>query len=360
MKIQAYIYHKRAEKYSDCQDYFNIDLQNNRIAVADGMTQSIYPQWWAKILVNAYLENGKIPSSSEELKTYQDIWQKQVQNEIDKREKAGKNPWRLKNTFAERSGAGSTLCGFSWKDNDWEGQCIGDSSIIEVYKDYSIKIHSSQEGDFGNHPDYLDSFGDGRGSFKPFQGSFNDVISILLVTDPFSELFQKNIENKEFITARLKEISALSDHTSYGELIENWRDDFEMHNDDSTLIILGDFCDSTHNTEHIYKLEDLCIKEDQIYSIEEETLSIEKVNEHIPSMKYVESFVSSEDKLKATEEALCKAEAKVKALEKERDVALAKVRAAERARDHALAKANARKPYGVKGLIKSKLLRLKK
>jgi len=75
MEIRAFIYHKEAEKYSDCQDYFEISSQNNRIAVSDGMSQSIYPQWWAEILAKAYIQTGAIPR---ELASYQEIWQNKL------------------------------------------------------------------------------------------------------------------------------------------------------------------------------------------------------------------------------------------------------------------------------------------
>lgn len=336
MKIQAYIYHKRAERYSDCQDYFRIDRQNNRIAVADGMSQCIYPQWWAKILVNAYIEKGKIPTSPEELRIYQKDWQSQLQTEINKREAQGKNPWRLKNAFAEKSGAGSTICGFSWNGDKWKCQCIGDSSIIEVSKDYSIQIKSSQEGAFGNNPDYLDSFRNGRGSVKEFNGSFKDVISILLVTDPFSELFYKHHHDRQFIKDRLIEIDTLSDHKSYCDLIERWRDDFEMHNDDSTLIVLNDFSTLLCDYEYIDSLEDLCLNETEGNPVDGRLQLIEKTFESHHSDN---TFVTKESRIKAALEERDIAEAKAKDLERELNSAKEKAKALQKEKDRAEAKA---------------------
>ena len=56
MKLRAYITHKIAERYSDCADYFGICPQSKRVAVSDGVSQSIMPLEWAQILVKAYLE----------------------------------------------------------------------------------------------------------------------------------------------------------------------------------------------------------------------------------------------------------------------------------------------------------------
>lgn len=261
MDIKAYIHHKRAEKYCDCQDCFGIDTQNNRIAISDGMSQSIFPQWWAKILVDAYLQTGIIPYES--ILPYQKEWQKMVQNEINRQETEGKNPWLLKDIFAERSGAGATLCGIEWNKNGWTCQCLGDSCLIIITDDCSIEIVTSQKGRFNNHPDYLDSFDKGRGIPITEKGNFN-LKAILLVSDPFAELFQSHQSDTKFINERLNEIDHLSDHTSFVTLVENWRDKYNLHNDDSTLVILNKF--RSANLRIIWKdcIDELCEKEQSI------------------------------------------------------------------------------------------------
>lgn len=258
MKIRAYIYHKRAERYCDCQDYFGITPENNRIAISDGMSQSIFPQWWAKILVNAYLEKGIAPN---DIKRYQKIWQEKVNQEISTREKLGNNPWRLKNSVAEKSGAGATLCGFSWLHDAWQCECLGDSCLIAVKKNHDLRFYSSQIGEFGNHPDYYDSFGVGKGEVKKFSGKFSESEILLLVTDPFSELFQKHSTEINFIKDRIAELLTLSDHKSFVDLVENWRDKFNMHNDDSTLIVLDNLNETGINSMHIDDLNQLCTTE---------------------------------------------------------------------------------------------------
>lgn len=262
MKIRAYIYHKRAEKYTDCQDCFGIDANTRRIAISDGMSQSIFPQWWAKILVDAYLETGHIP---DDISPLQYEWQQQLVGEIQKREEEAKsnpkrNPWRLKNAISEKAGAGATLCGLTLADKGWTCECIGDSCLIAVNRDYTLNFYTSQVGAFGNQPDYLDSFQDGRGTPKK-ESIKQDVVCLLMVSDPFAELFQNNETNLEFIKSRLAELQNLSDHESFKQLVEKWRDEFSMHNDDSTLILIEDLSDSTIHADHIDNLAELCSKE---------------------------------------------------------------------------------------------------
>lgn len=283
MDIKAFIYHKRAEKYCDCQDYFGIAFQNNRIAVSDGMSQSIFPQWWAKILVDAFLETGEIPYCN--IMPYQQQWQKMVRTEITKQESEGKNPWLLRDMFAERSGAGATLCGFTWNEKGWECQCLGDSSLIKVSSDNSIEIITSQSGQFDNHPDYLDSFNDGRGQPIEKYGNF-DLKAILIVTDPFAELFQIHQDDSRFISERLKEIRNLSDHNSFVSLVEDWRDLYNMHNDDSTLVYLDSFSERKINKLKIDNINDL------IYSENNSSFEIKNTNIEHHTIETIESDFS--------------------------------------------------------------------
>ena len=261
MRVRAYIYHKKAEKYSDCQDCFGINFQNNRIAVSDGMSQSIFPQWWAEILVDYYLEYGNIP---EDISPLQRKWQTKLVDEISKREEESKsnpkrNPWRLKNFLAERYGAGATLCGLTLGD-EWTCECIGDTCLIAVSYDYSLSFYTSQTGKFDNHPDYLDSFCEGRG--KPIRKGVNkDVKYLLMVSDPFAEYFQTIELNKDMVKEMMNELLSLKDHDSYVDLVQTWRDKYGMHNDDSTLIFLDKLEEKGLNIIHEDYLDDLCDRE---------------------------------------------------------------------------------------------------
>jgi len=293
MGIKAFVYHKRAERYCDCQDCFGINTQNNRIAISDGMSQSIFPQWWARILVDAYLKNGTIPQDN--IIPYQNIWQEKVRAEIVRQESEGKNPWLLRDMFAERSGAGATLCGFEWDKNGWRCQCLGDSCLIKIKNDYSIEIITSQNGKFDNHPDYLDSFSDGRGTPVTEKGDFN-LKAILIVSDPFAELFQIHQEEPTFICERLNEINNLTDHESYATLVDHWRDQYNLHNDDSTLVILYNLLSKEVKIVWEDSLDNLCKKE-QLISPNDKSLPIE-IDYNQREMEVAEAqFINSTENL---------------------------------------------------------------
>ena len=188
MKLRAYITHKNAEKYSDCADYFGICPQQKRVAVSDGVSQSIMPLEWAKILVNAFLEKSWDPEQS--VSTLQKVWLEEALSYLNEQRSLGKNPWMLENCITNRDGAGATFCGIAFYDKyHWEAKILGDSCLILISEnDEIIDILSSKEGNFDNRPDYFDSFKEQRGVVKSVKGELKSCQKVLLVSDPFSEL----------------------------------------------------------------------------------------------------------------------------------------------------------------------------
>lgn len=236
MKIRAFITHKPGEKYSDCQDRFCINQNNNTIAVSDGMTQSIFSEYWAEILSAQYAENA-VCADNDRVKLC-DIWRQKVDRYIEEQNKKGHNPWRLINNIENGIGAGATLCGVKFLDADcWEGDVLGDTCIIEVdLKTNTAKILSSQERGFDSYPDYYDSIKEkcGRGTIRQFKGNIDETHLLLIVSDPFSAFFDKYKDNcGEFVNQVLE----LKTHEDYCSLVDAWRAK-GMHEDDSTLCII--------------------------------------------------------------------------------------------------------------------------
>ena len=237
MKIKGFVTHKLAEDNTDCQDYFGINNKNRKIAISDGMSQSVFPLEWAKIIVNHYLY-ATDRCLGDDIKVLQNEWLDYVNEEV-KRQKENNIPtWMLENCLAERQGAGATFCGIMFNGQEWAGQVLGDSCLIEVNGDNRIvDIHRSQTGDFGNHPDFLDSFNEGRGTPKDIKGILKPGYKLLLVTDPFAEfLYLKKHEEKENVY--IEQLLEIRSHGDFLNLVDRWRTDYNMHNDDSTLVIV--------------------------------------------------------------------------------------------------------------------------
>lgn len=236
MKIRGFITHKKAERYADCQDYFSIDVGKKRIAVSDGMTQSIFSSQWAKYLVHAYAHEEWDGQS--DLSAQQRKWLEFTKQELRQQEEKGLPTWMLENVLAMRQGAGATLCGICFKGYKWEGYVLGDTSIVEIDGDNKITaIHKSKEGRFDNHPDYYDSFGDIVGEQIYPKGVFGESYKLLLVSDPFAEILY-NIKGEEHAVEYISELLAVSSHQEFEQLVVQWRANKGMHNDDSTLVII--------------------------------------------------------------------------------------------------------------------------
>ena len=248
MKLRAYITHKNAEKYSDCADYFGICLQQKKVAVSDGVSQSIMPLEWAKILVAEFLNGTWDPCK--DILPLQKKWYEQAEAYLNKQRSLGKNPWMLENCITNRDGAGATFCGITFNDEThWEAKILGDSCLVLLEDNNILEIISSKDGKFDNRPDYFDSFKEKRGNVKTKKGDLKSNQCLLLVSDPFSELFQ-NVRNTEKEKIIVEKILSLKDYEEYLKLVDEFRDSYHMHNDDSTLIIIE------HDGSDIFSIDD--------------------------------------------------------------------------------------------------------
>ena len=237
MKIRSYITHKNAEKYSDCADYFGICCPQKRVAVSDGVSQSIMPLEWAKILVSAFITGSWDPNQS--ISELQSKWLEEANVFLNEQRSQGINPWMLENCLFNKDGAGATFCGVVFKDEShWDACILGDSCLVVINEQNKIvNILSSKEGKFDNRPDYFDSFREKRGDVKNISGELKENQKILLVSDPFSELFQnmKNTENEKIIVDKILSLKTFDD---FIQIIDDFRNSYQMHNDDSTLVLI--------------------------------------------------------------------------------------------------------------------------
>lgn len=263
MKVRAYITHKLAEEYSDCQDRFCINKESCRIAVSDGMSQSIFPDYWADILSKFYAYNGHC--NEEDRKNLCPEWEAKVKAFYKEQEAQGKNPWMLRNSLTQRNGAGATLCGVTFDDaQKWRGHVLGDSCVIEIdlKEKCPLRVLSSEEKAFDCFPDYYDSYPEkqGKGKIRDIEGVINETKILLIASDPFSEFIQKNRESGEICAEMIEQILSLDSHESYCSFVNNWRKK-GLHNDDSTLCIIEFDGSVAMNVVHEDNIDGLIEKE---------------------------------------------------------------------------------------------------
>ena len=125
MKIRAFITHKKAEHFQDCQDRFSVNRDTKSVAVSDGMSQSIFQKIWAEILVDAYTKSREwTPSNESDHSTVKTIlsstWKNRVKERLNEMQKEGRNTTRTENSLALGGSAGATIVGVRFEGNKWK------------------------------------------------------------------------------------------------------------------------------------------------------------------------------------------------------------------------------------------------
>lgn len=239
MLISAFITHKKAETFKDCQDRFSVNPATKSIAVSDGLSQSIFQKIWANQLVHTYTDKFDWVPNMESVKELAPIWKNKVEEFIKSEEDKGNNPWRAKNSLAENRSAGATILGIRFQEQSWTFDVLGDSCLILINNNHIEEIITSEiKESFDNYPDYYDSNPEigGKGELKTGRRYWNVGEAILLVSDPFADFLSKNKgTDKEILL--VDKILGINSHEEFEGLVEEWRK-LGMHNDDSTLVII--------------------------------------------------------------------------------------------------------------------------
>lgn len=241
MVIRAYITHKQAELFADCQDRFGVNTNTKSIAVSDGMGSTWQQKIWAQLLVDTYTDNTDWYPSNDTIKPLCQTWRAKVAYFIQnlKETNAPENMiYRNERNFAEGRSAGATFVGIRFNGNEWSGSVLGDSCLIEWYGN-EVKFNTSQDSEtFDSYPDYFDSDAskEGKGIPKPIEGVLSEGKYLLLVSDPFSEFLLEHSKQGD-IAKYLQQLLSLTAHDDFETLVCEWRKE-GMHNDDTTLVIV--------------------------------------------------------------------------------------------------------------------------
>lgn len=236
MEIKAFITHKLDERYADCADSFAVNSDCKRIAVSDGVSQSFSPQDWSKLLVSAFADKAYTPKESDAmLVNLQKMWHKIVLHNLKKLEEAGEVTWMMENCIEDKESAGATFCGVELQGDTFHLWVLGDSALVTVSPEFEYKLYSTQDGEFDNRPDFLDSYGAHVGDFREYDIPKANLAYILLVTDPFSDLLHQ-CENNSTAKKILEKLINVQTHDEFCVVVDELRTDHSMHNDDSTFV----------------------------------------------------------------------------------------------------------------------------
>lgn len=276
MLVKAFITHKLSEKYKDCQDRFSLNVDKFTVAVSDGMSESIFPHYWAEILSDAYAEEQFVPDNGvEPLCT---LWHEKVSNFIEEGKKNKTLHWRTEVNFLEGKSAGATLCGVKFENSSkWRGHVLGDSCLITINENTIEEIYSSEDKPFDSYPDFYDSNPKnlGRGTIREVSGKISQGKRLLLVSDPFSEYLSLNRDRSESL---ISEILSLNNHEEFCQLVDRWRKN-GMHNDDSTLVIIDWDGRKSFNVKHSDDIYSLIKQEDEATTVSHSEVNNKKTFE---------------------------------------------------------------------------------
>lgn len=241
MVIRAFITHKQAELFADCQDRFGVNPDTKSIAVSDGMGSTWQQKIWAQLLVNNYIESTDWCPSKETIKTLCQTWRNNVVDFIQnlKDTNAPENMiYRNERNLAEGRSAGATFVGIRFNGNEWKGSVLGDSCLIE-WDGKEAQFNTSQDTEFfDNYPDYFDSDAseEGKGTPKSIAGTLKDDTKLFFVSDPFSDFLLERRKQGD-INKYIQQLLLLASHEKFENLVDEWRKE-GMHNDDTTLVIV--------------------------------------------------------------------------------------------------------------------------
>jgi hypothetical protein len=294
ISIKGFIYHKSAEKYTDCFDRYGINEKTNKFAISDGVSKSFFPDLWAELLVDFFINaEGHINIGDiDSYKSIQNEWNKRVGEIVNR----PNQKYFVRNFFVQGRPAAATFVGlYFFKESGilkWEAIALGDSflffipdqleNISDNFMDV-LYLSSKDDFEFNNFPDFFDSRSiHNKGKIKQKRKELKKG-TFYLMTDAMAEWF-------------------IAEKTKAHEIISGWetQNDFEksiielrkttLHNDDSTILIIR--VEEDNSSEIFYKEVRITNLQDLI-NTEKEKLKIHKSESEI-----VQSSLWDEDRSK--------------------------------------------------------------
>ena len=264
MIAKAFITHKQAEQFADCQDRYGINYDTKSIAVSDGMGSTWQQKIWAQILVDTFIKSANWYPTKENIKQLCQTWRKKVVDFIQNLKDTNAPEYLVylnERNLANGRSAGATFVGIRFDGNKWSGEVLGDSCLIE-WDGNEAKFNTSQDTDaFDSYPDYFDSdpLKDGKGTPKSIEGTLKDGTILFLVSDPFSEFMLEHSKQGN-VAKYIQQLLSLASHDDFEALVDEWRKE-GMHNDDTTLVIVESDNSGGLTITHEDKLDDMIEKE---------------------------------------------------------------------------------------------------
>ena len=282
MKLQysTFIMPHIGDRYSQCADRFAISKEFPCFAIADGVGASFFPEIWAEIISNDFInhcesfENNTVLVREQNLITkWNDLVKEKISDLIDE-EKFLIDMSRERCDFAA-----CTFVGLSIDAQKWYCKALGDSYLFVLDKEFHIinSVASQKGHTFDNFPEYFASaHGKNNGTIVSDSGDMSEVAYFVLLTDAISEWFIKVSADKR------NKLVSVKNRQSFQSLVEDERNCGEMKDDDTTAVIIKVVHDNSENisVEEIYNTDiNQLIKDEEIVMAKQEAERLAKEEE---------------------------------------------------------------------------------
>jgi hypothetical protein len=226
-----------AEEY---EDSVATDLRCGRFVIADGAGQGIFSRQWADLLTQRWLEQPPDVAESDALSAWVAAARQSWREIIRYPELSG-----LHQEKVDRLGTGATLLALELTAgssdlgcHSWRAAAVGDCCLFHVRNNELLQTFPVQKSaDFGTTPNLIPTVR----QFAPHiraataQGGGEPGDLYILATDAVAQhLLQRHESDAEIDWTKLWN----ADPTCWQQLLEEWRDQRQIVNDDSTLIMV--------------------------------------------------------------------------------------------------------------------------
>ena len=232
--------HKRGENDEDIQDSINVNIDNGRFALSDGVSRSFLPRLLADILTEAYV-NASVAD---------DFPQKDIVCQFSNRKEAYLSALddfsRTLQDIAEETlkVSAATFVGLEIGPQLVSWKVIGDSCLFIIPDNGNLRCVCSDEttidGEgtlkihFGNNPAQIHSDGSICGQIISGSSEIKNGWYIIM-SDAMSAWFVDRLNNKEDVIDKL---FALGNNEDFEKLVQEEFDANRLKNDDCSVIII--------------------------------------------------------------------------------------------------------------------------
>ncbi|MDR0834022.1 MAG: hypothetical protein LBN93_07575 [Candidatus Symbiothrix sp.] len=239
---------KANENIDDCQDAFQV--REKCAAIADGVSQSIYPAEWAELLVGRFCTKPEINRDTWQdwLQPIQDEWKTIAEKQVESAKKTGNPAWITNhNRLTQHISAKSTFVGLQIKNNRLHISLIGDSCLF-IWKDgnFSECIPYKSSSEFDAYPGFFASIARDNTDSVPFfiEREITENEWYVLATDALSKWILENIEAENDVFSQLLTIKTQADLEKFVSDARNISE-IKMEDDDVALVVMQVLSDKT-------------------------------------------------------------------------------------------------------------------